>query len=225
MDFRFYEIFRSPEYIEKLIDGCLLAFGLSSLGGLLGFLFGLILALLQLNTVPTPFRIAARSYVEVVRNTPFIVQLFFIAFGLPMLLGFNWAFWVAALTAITLNFGAYFAEVLRAGIQSIGKGQYEGAYSLGLNHAQVTRYVVLPQAIANVFPSITSQFIFLFLTTGLISEIGVEELTWAGRFIADRTFRDFEVFIVLTLLYMAMVYVFLGLFALIGKFAFRWKQA
>lgn len=125
--------------------------------------------------------------------------------------------------AMTLNFSAYFAEVIRAGIEGVPTGQIEAFKSLGISRRQGFVRVMLPQALASVYPSITSQYIFLFLTTGLISEIGVRDLTWAGRFVADRTFRDFEVFIVLTLLYMGSVYLFRVYFTLIERRAFAWN--
>lgn len=221
-DFRFYEIWRSPEYVDALINGSLTSFSLSLIGGITGFILGLFLALGQLPQNNRLIRFISVSYVEFVRNTPFIVQLFFVAFGLPLLLNYQWSFEFSALLAMTLNFSAYFAEVIRAGMNGVKKGQYEAADSLSLTKAQSLYYIILPQAIANVLPSISSQFIFLFLTTGLISEIGVEELTWSGRFIADRTFRDFEVFIVLTVIYMLLVYIFLAGFQLIKRWAFPW---
>ena len=221
-DFRFYEIWRDAQYTQTLFKGAWLSFELSAIGGILGFAMGLALALAQSASAPAAFRYCAVSYVEVVRNTPFIVQLFFVVFGLPLLLNYNWSFQASALLAMVLNFSAYFAEVIRAGVESIHKGQLEAARSLCLNKAQMYKDVVLPQALANVFPSITSQFVFLFLTTGLISEVGVEDLTWAGRYIADRTFRDFEVFIVLTVMYVLLVFVYLACFNLLKKVAFPW---
>jgi polar amino acid transport system permease protein len=221
-EFRFYEIWRSPEYIETILSGCFNSFWLSLLGGVLGFGMGLGMALTQLPGGNRLFRAASIGYIEVVRNTPFIVQLFFVAFGLPLLLGLNWSFEVSALLAMTLNFSAYFAEVIRAGLEAVKKGQYEASQSLSLTPKQGIFHVVLPQALANVWPSLSSQFVFLFLTTGLISEIGVEDLTWAGRFVADRTFRDFEVFIVLTVLYMAIAFLFLGSFQLLKRIIFPW---
>jgi polar amino acid transport system permease protein len=183
---------------------------------------GLGLALMQLPNNNAVNRYISVAYIEFVRNTPFIVQLFFVAFGLPLLLNYQWSFEASALLAMTLNFSAYFAEVIRAGMDAVKKGQYEAAESLSLTRIQSIRYVILPQALANVWPSLSSQFIFLFLTTGLISEIGVEDLTWSGRFVADRTFRDFEVFIVLTILYMVMVFIFLSGFQVIKRVAFPW---
>lgn len=224
-EFRFFEIWRDPVYVEKLVNGCLLSIELSVGGGVLGFLLGLILMIAQGPSSPKIFRYASISYIECVRNTPFIVQLFFVTFGLPLLLNYRWPFEASALLAMTLNFSAYFAEVIRAGVDSIPKGQIEASLSLCLNKRHTFFDIVLPQALSNVYPSLTSQFIFLFLTTGLISEIGVEDLTWSGRYIADRNFRDFEVFIVLTALYVLIVFGFLAIFNGIKRFAFPWRGA
>ena len=188
----------------------------------MGFAMGLGLALLQLPGTKSVYRYVAVAYIEFVRNTPFIVQLFFVAFGLPLLLKYQWSFEASALLAMTLNFSAYFAEVIRAGMDAVKQGQYEASESLSLTRRQSIFHVILPQALANVWPSLSSQFVFLFLTTGLISEIGVEDLTWSGRFVADRTFRDFEVFIVITILYVLMAFMFLGGFNLLKRFIFPW---
>ena len=222
-DFRFFELWRNPDYVHRLVHGCWVSFELSTVGGALGLALGLLLAAAQMERSPGVIRLLAVSYIEAVRNTPFIVQLFFVTFGLPLLLHYRWPFAGSALLAMMLNFSAYFAEVLRAGIASIPKGQMEAADSLCLTRRQSFFDVVLPQAVAAVFPSLTSQFVFLFLTTGLISEIGVEDLTWAGRYIADRSFRDFEVFIVLTLLYLLMVFGYKAVFGLIRRVAFPWS--
>lgn len=221
-EFRFYEIWRSPEYLQTIAEGVLTSFWLTLIGGAIGFVMGIFLALAQSKSVNPVIRYLAVGYIEFVRNTPFIVQLFFVVFGLPMLLNYNMSLENSALLAIVLNFSAYFGEVTRAGIEAVSKGQTEGAFSLGMTRRQTVFDIILPQALANVYPSLTSQFIFLFLTTGLISEIGVEDLTWAGRFVADRTFRDFEVFITLTVLYMLMVYLFMGALILLKRWVFPW---
>lgn len=221
-EFRFYEIWRSSEYIEVLFYGIYTSFWLTIVGAALGFGLGILLALGQAKDSFVLFRYGSIWYVEFTRNTPFIVQLFFVVFGLPLLLGYHWSLEASALLALVLNFSAYFGEVIRAGIESVSKGQLEGAYSLGMTKQQTFYDVILQQALANVYPSLSSQFIFLFLTTGLISEIGIQDLTWAGRFVSDRTFRDFEVFIVLTILYMLMVYFFMAVLSMIKKKTFPW---
>lgn len=221
-DFRFYEIWRSEEFVLTLVQGAFNSVWLTIVGGFVGFLLGITLALSQDKSVFIGVRIIARSYVELIRNTPFVVQMFFIAFGLPILLDLQWSFYFSALLAITLNFSAYFAEIIRSGINSIPKGQIEAAQSLGMTKAYTIKDIVLPQALAKVYPSLTSQFIFLFLTTGLISEIGVEDLTWAGRFIADRNFRDFEVYLVLTGIYMSLSWSFIFILNNLKQKAFPW---
>lgn len=224
-DFRFYEIWRSEEFVKVLLEGCFNSFWLTFVGGLFGFVLGITLALLQDKNLFIGIRLLARSYVEFIRNTPFVVQMFFVAFGLPLLLDLQWSFYVSALLAITLNFSAYFAEIVRSGIDSTPKGQIEAAQSLGFKRSAIVRDIILPQAIAKVYPSLVSQFVFLFLTTGLISEIGVEDLTWAGRFISDRNFRDFEVYLVLTGLYMSMAWLFILLLNGLKRKVFPWWQA
>ena len=168
-----------------------------------GFVFANLLAISRLNKIPI-FGILSTAFVEFTRNTPLIVQLFFIAFGLPLLLGYQWPFWSHALLALSLNFSAYFAEILRAGFEDVHKGQIEAAKSLGLPKMLIFVKIIFPQALCMVYPALNSQFIFLFLTTGIISEIGVKELTQAGVYIDSRTFRSFEVFFTLTILYILL---------------------
>ncbi|MGG7564592.1 amino acid ABC transporter permease [Rhodovulum sp. DZ06] len=224
MELRFFEIYRSPEYLGLLAEGAAMSAGLTALSGLLGFVCALGLSLSRHARIPVLRHVAA-VYVEVVRNTPLIVQLFFVAFGLPMLLGYQWPFWAHAVLALTLNFSAYFAEILRAGYQGVDKGQLEAAEALGVRRGVIFTRIVLPQAVARMFPSLGSQFIFLFLTTAVISEIGVRDLTNAGLFIDSRTFRSFEVFITLTILYIAISLAFKGLMAWAESRLFRWKEA
>ena len=169
--------------MSLILDGALTSLGLTIAAGIAGFMVAFLLALLRFKKVPVLDRIAA-GYIDFIRNTPLIVQLFFIAFGLPMLFGYVWPFWCHALLALTINFSGYFAEILRSGFASTQKGQLEAAAALNLPNK-------------TVFGSI-------ILTTGVISEIGVEDLTHAGLYIDSRTFRSFEVFIILTALYVAI---------------------
>ena len=208
MELRFFELYRSPEYIYLLLEGAVVSFTITAVAGLLGFLFAFVLAGLRYFEVPIARSFAA-IYVDFIRNTPLIVQLFFIAFGLPLLFGYVWPFWCHALLALSINFSGYFAEILRSGFASTLKGQLEAAAALNLSQATAFKSVIVPQALIKMYPSLSSQFIFLFLTTGVISEIGVVDLTHAGLFIDSRTFRSFEVFITLTVMY--------GLIALIFK--------
>ena len=224
MDLRFFEIYRNPEYLLLLAEGAALSAIITTLAGLLGFAVALGLSAVRQAEVPFLGRSAA-VYTEIVRNTPLIVQLFFVAFGLPMLLGYQWPFWAHAILALTLNFSAYFAEILRAGYAGVDQGHIEAGRALGLRPHVIFARIVLPQALAKMFPSISAQFVFLFLTTGVVSEIGVEDLTHAGVFIDSRSFRSFEVFITLTVIYIAMSLAFTAAMSALQAHLFRWQGA
>ena len=202
-ELRFFEIYRSEEYLLLLLEGIGVSTALTIGAGAMGFLLAFILAALNYWKVPILGLLAA-CYIDFIRNTPLIVQLFFFAFGLPGLIGYVWPFWCHALLALTINFSGYFAEILRSGYASTANGQLEAAISLNLSRPVTFFKVILPQTIIKMFPSLSSQFIFIFLTTGVISEIGVTDLTHAGIFIDSRTFRSFEVFITLSVIYIIL---------------------
>nr|AAV31632.1 predicted abc-type amino acid transport system permease component [uncultured alpha proteobacterium EBAC2C11] len=203
MELRFFEIYRSVEYLGLILSGALTSLSLTVAAGIFGFMFAFLLAMSRYRKIPIVEYIAA-AYIDFIRNTPLIVQLFFIAFGLPMLFGYVWPFWCHALLALTINFSGYFAEILRSGFASTQKGQLEAAAALNLSNRTIFGSIIVPQTLIKMYPSLSSQFIFLFLTTGVISEIGVEDLTHAGLYIDSRTFRSFEVFITLTAIYVAI---------------------
>lgn len=224
MEFRFFEIYRNPEYLWLLLEGVGVSAGVTLAGAILGFVMALGLSAARYEQIPVLKWIAA-AHVDFIRNTPLIVQLFFVTFGLPLLLGYVWPFWAHAVLALTLNFSAYFAEILRAGFNTVDEGQHDAAKALGLpRHVRFFK-IIVPQSVAQMFASLNSQFIFLFLTTGVISEIGVRDLTFAGLFIDSRTFRSFEVFITLTVLYILISLSFKAMMQLVEKRAFRWKTA
>ena len=222
-EFRFFEIYRSAEYIELLLNGILVSGMLSVVAGIMGFLIASVLAIIRYWQIPIISFFCA-AYIDFIRNTPLIVQLFFVAFGLPALFGYVWPFWAHALLGLTINFSGYFAEILRSGFSSIVIGQIEAAAALGLSRWQTFKKVVFPQTIQKMYAAISSQFIFIFLTTGVISEIGVEDLTHAGLFIDSRTFRSFEVFILLTIIYLAMSIIFKLALQLLYKFKISRSQ-
>ena len=224
MDLRFFEIYRNGDYLLLLLQGTMLSIAITVAGAVLGFVMALGLAGSRYARIPVIGHFSA-AYVEFVRNTPLIVQLFFVAFGLPLLLGYQWPFWAHAILALTLNFSAYFSEILRAGLASVEDGQVEASQALGISGVKRFFLIVLPQAIARMYASLSSQFIFLFLTTGIVSEVGVRDLTNAGVFIESRTFRSFEVFLTLTLIYILVSLFFKAVLALIHRYAFPWRQA
>jgi polar amino acid transport system permease protein len=143
------------------------------------------------------------GYVEAIRNTPFIVQLFFVFFGLPAL-GIHLSEYVAAILAMTLNLGAYSIEIIRAGIAAVPKGHHEAAASLAMSRGETFRHVVLPQALAKVFPALTSQIVITMLGSAVVSQISVPDLTYAASYIQSRNFRAFETCFFITAAYLAM---------------------
>ena len=148
-------------------------------------------------------RLLVGSYVELIRNTPFIVQLFFIFFGLPSL-GVKLSPEFASVLAMVINLGAYSAEIVRAGIATTPKGQIEAAQSLALSQAQVFTRVVLPPALKRVWPALVSQIIIVMLGSAVCGQISTPELSYAANLIQSRNFRAFEAFIIATLIYLAL---------------------
>ena len=224
MDLRFFEIYRSYEYLELLAIGIFNSVILTTCAGIIGFSLGVFLAVLRYERIIVLGFLCA-SYTDFVRNTPLIVQMFFVTFGLPQLLGYQWPFWAHAILALTLNFSAYFSEIVWAGLKTVNKGQIEAAKSMGLQRWKILWTILLPQAIAKMFPSLNAQFVFLFLTTGILSEISVKDLTYAGVFIDSRTFRSFEVFLTLTILYILVALVFKFLITILERRVMSWKFA
>ena len=206
-DFRFFEIYRSSEYMNLIFDGILISSSLTVISGTLGFIIAFLLAA-SIYWKVKPLNYLSICWIDFIRNTPLIVQLFFVTFGLPLIFQYVWPFWAHALLALTINFTGYFGEILRSGFNSTPNSQLEAAYSLNLNKNTIFRKIVLPHTLIKMFPSLSSQFIFIFLTTGIISEIGVNDLTHAGLYIDSRTFRTFEIFIVLSILYVALSLLF-----------------
>ena len=143
------------------------------------------------------------AYVEVVRNTPFIVQLFFIFFGLPAA-GVKLTETTAAFIAMVFNLGAYSTEIIRAGIEAVPKGHIEAGASLAMSRMQVLRYIVLKQAFQKVYPALASQIIIVMLGSAVVSQISAEDLTYAANYIQSRNFRAFEVYLVVAALYLLL---------------------
>lgn len=189
-------------YWEQLLRGCWLTILLSAISISAGLTIGILTALAKRSRFTTA-RIAAGTYVEIIRNTPFLVQVFFIFFGLPAL-GISFQPWSAAILALSLNCGAFSAEVIRGGIDAIARGQYEAGTALGLKPLQIFRHIVLKPALRIIFPALSGQFVLTLLTTSIVSSISAEELTSVVQNIDSTTFRSFEVYIVAAALYLAM---------------------
>lgn len=155
-------------------------------------------------------------YVELIRNTPFVVQLFFIVFGLPGL-GLKLTAGEAALIAMLVNLGAYSTEIIRAGIQVAPKGQWEAARVLGLSKSQTFLRVILPPALKRIYPALVSQCIIVMLGSSVVSQVSYEELTFMANLILSRTFLSFEVYFVTTLLYLMLSLLMRQLLLAIGR--------
>lgn len=155
-------------------------------------------------------------YVEAIRNTPFVVQLFFIVFGLPGL-GLKLTAGEAALIAMLVNLGAYSTEIIRAGIQVTPKGQWEACRVLGLTRMQTFLRVILPPALQRIYPALVSQCIIVMLGSSVVSQVSYEELTFAANLIQSRTFLSFEVYLVTTLLYLALSLLMRQLLMMLGR--------
>ncbi|HKM61952.1 MAG TPA: amino acid ABC transporter permease [Acidisphaera sp.] len=208
---------------DEFLDGTLLTLRLSALSMLLSLVIAIFGALAR-TSGPRWLRAIVGGYVEAIRNTPFLVQLFMLYFGLPRL-GVRLDANEGALLAMVANGSAYTIEIVRAGIESIGHGQTEAAAALGLHRLQIFRLVVLPQALRAVVPPLGSQFILLMLNSSVVSVISADELTAATQDVQARTFRPFEAFLTASAIYLVLSLAFSGAFAVIERVAFGKKAA
>jgi polar amino acid transport system permease protein len=193
------------DYAGLLVAGLWVTIWITLAGGAIGFIIGLACAWSR-TLGPSWARSAPRAYVELVRNTPFLIQLYFIYFGLPSL-GLRLSEQTAALAAMIINFGAYSSEIIRGGIEAMPRGQFEAGAALAMRPFQVFRYIVIVPALKAMWPALTSQLILLMFGSAVISQISVEDLTYAANFIQSRNFRAFETYIVSTLAYLCLAFV------------------
>lgn len=211
--FRNYDLFLKGIWLTVRLAGTATFFGL---------LIGIVGAGCKSFRI-VPFNRIVAIYVEIIRNTPFIVQLFFIFFGISSL-GWRMSAGQAALIALTANLGAYATEIVRAGIETIHRSQIEAGYSLGLSTLQVFRHVILFPALKVIYPALSSQFILLLLGSSIVSQISAEELSFTANFLQSRTFRSFEIYFAVTLMYLVLSLMFRGAFYSIYSFVFRKRR-
>jgi len=204
--------------IDQLLAGLATTLWVSAAVIALGFLVGLLGALASRSQSATLRRVFA-AYVEAIRNTPLLAQLFFIYFGLPAL-GLRLDALPAALIALVVNLGAYSTEIVRAGIAAVPHGQLDAGAALGLTRWQVMRLIVLKPALKIVFPALASQFTLLMLATSILSQIGVEELFHMASLVDSATYRSFEVYAVTCGFYLAAALAFRLLFAVLHRLIF-----
>lgn len=188
---------------------------------LFGVVLGLLLALMRLSKSKV-LNIIATAYVEFIRGTPLMVQIFIIYYALPDLIGVNLPEMVSGIMALAINSGAYVSEIIRAGIQAVDKGQMEASRSLGMPYGMTMRYVIIPQAIKNILPALGNEFIVVIKESSVVSVIGIKELMYNADTVRGNTFRAFEPLLVAALIYFIMTFT---LSKLMGRFERRLKNS
>ncbi|WP_288392946.1 amino acid ABC transporter permease [uncultured Herbaspirillum sp.] len=205
-----------------LLQGAWSTIQLSFLATLLGFLLGVVCVVAR-GSRHGWLRAAVGGYVELIRNTPLLIQCYFLIFGLSSV-GITMPVMAGATMALVINIGAYSCEIVRAGIESIQHGQIEAAHCLGLSPLQVLRHVVLQPAVERVWPALTSQFVLMMLASSILSSVGAEELLGVANRVQSDTFRNFEVFLVLWVLYLALSCLMRAGFWMLGQLAFTRRR-
>jgi polar amino acid transport system permease protein len=213
--FNFRDIWAQTDFI---LEGVVVTLQLSFVTMVAGLVIGTAGAAARVYG-PGWLRWLVAAYVEVIRNTPLIVQLFLVFFGLPSA-GIRLDAMTASVIALAINLGAYSTEIIRAGLEAIPKAQIEAGHSLGLSGVQVFRHVVLFPAVRIVYPALTSQFVLVMLATSVVSQISAPDLFHVASIIQSRTFRDFEIYAVIAVIYLALALAFKVIFAAIHQLAF-----
>jgi polar amino acid transport system permease protein len=208
------------ERFPELLIGAMATIALSSTGIIIALIIGVGGALLR-NSKKAYLHFIVSSFVELIRNTPFLVQIFFLFFALPFI-GVKMSPNMTAVIALGINGGAYAIEIIRGGIDSVSRGQREAALAIGLSRLDVFRYVILKPALRAIYPSLTSQFVLLLLTSSVCASIAAFELTSLAQKIESDTFRSFEVYFTITAIYLALSWLLMSVFGLIGRRAFAY---
>ena len=188
---------------------------LSAVGVILGTMFGILFALMRISTNKL-LKFLASAYIEIIRGTPMVLQVFMIYYGLTAF-GINLPAFMAGIVALTVNSAAYMAEVFRAGIQAIDKGQFEAARSLGMTRGMTLRYVVLPQAFRNMLPAIGNEFIIIIKDSSLVSFIGIGELMNTARILQGSLYRPLEPLLVIAVIYFVITFTLSNLLQMLER--------
>jgi len=200
MDFSFLS-----RYYPMYITGTLNTLALAFFTLLLGVVFGVLLALMRLSKNPFLKGIAS-SYIEFIRGTPLLVQLYIVYYGLPQVTGMRFPSFFAGIIALTINSSAYIAEIIRAGILSVDAGQMEAVRSLGMSHSLSMRYIIIPQAFKNILPALGNEFIVVIKESAIVSIIGIYDIMYSGNIIRGNTFRPFEPLIIVAIIYFIITF-------------------
>ena len=203
------------QYLGLFLEGTAVTLGLTAVASLLGIALGIAGASASRSKQLWLKRLIA-GYVELIRNTPFIVQMFFLFFGLPSI-GLRLSALQAAALAMTINLTAYAIEILRAGLEAVPAGQSEAGRSMGLKPLLIFGFIVLPQALANVYPALVGQITITMLESAVVSQIAVVDLTHVADYIQSRNFRSFETYLVITLIYLVLAVLMRRVLALAGR--------
>ncbi|MGM0882410.1 MAG: amino acid ABC transporter permease [Bacillota bacterium] len=198
-DFTFLE-----QHWQTYLQGAWLTLQLSFFGVILGTVLGVLMALMRISRIWV-LKALASTYIEVIRGTPMLVQVFIIHYGLTGF-GINLPAFISGVVALTINSAAYMAEVFRAGIEAIDKGQTEAARSLGMTQGMTMRLIILPQAFRNMLPAIGNEFIIIIKDSSLISAVGIAELMFNARTVQGITFRPMEPLLAAAALYFVMTF-------------------
>jgi polar amino acid transport system permease protein len=202
--FSLFDFSHALEYLPDLLQGALISVELTFAVMALSLVVGLIVALARMARQRW-IRIVATTYVEVIRGTPCLLQLFYIYFVLPAF-GVRFPPFTAGVIGLTVNYSAYMSEVYRAGIQAVAKGQLEAAQALGMSRGLMMRLIILPQAIRIVVPPLGNYFISLFKDTSLASSITLRELLFTGQIISATNYQYFTIFTIIGVIYLALSY-------------------
>ena len=202
--------------LPLLITGAGITIQITAISVGLGLIIGMFVGIARISNVKL-LRWLAAIYIDFLRGTPLLVQIFLIYFALPVILEQRVDPFIAAITACGINSGAYIAEIFRAGIQAIDEGQMEAGRSLGMTWVQTMRYIIVPQAFKNIVPPLGNEFIALLKDSSLVSVIGFEELTRRGQLIIARTYGSLEIWISVALIYLVMTLTIARLVAYLEK--------
>ncbi len=203
------------EYFVAIVNGVVTTIGLIAVTSILGIVFS-ILGAAGRRSRHAWCRNLVAGYVELIRNTPFVVQLFFVFFGLPSL-GIRINAMSAAILAMTINLTAYGTEIMRAGLDAVPPGQREAGRALGLRPPAIFLAIVLPQAVRKTFPALASQIVITMLESAVVSQIAVRDLTYEGDLMQSRTFRAFETYLLITFIYLALSILLRRALAIAGR--------
>lgn len=189
----FFDWWTPVEHIPDLLQGAWVTIWITLLAFVIQFVVGALFGYIRFRKKPRILYRILTIYIEIIRNTPLLVQIFIVFFGLPQL-GIFFSNYVAGILALTLNGCAYTTEIYRAGIQSVDQGQWEAGKCIGLSRMRIFLDVISPQTLRNIFPALINQFVYTMYMTTLLSALDVKELTQVTTIVATNTFRTFEMY-------------------------------